>query len=728
MRPEPVTSPSRRLLALLVGDHVPGWLQTAWGLRTALVRQTIQALEAMLPSDDPCGRYAHAVWAHLQAFFASCFRDGELIVQFSATAHAADAAFLVWPYAEQTVIGAPDEPWRLHRDLGRHLQERLDRYLHDQVLPLATLLIPAAVAPDASLSLARDVRRGGHALIAPLAWWETFLLALWETPRPIRETAWVVTLDHVPKGLYADVTGAESQVMEWQRLWPDLIPSDGAVTADDVATWAVQGLAVAVDSRHLPDRTRHRLQASWPEALAPDGLVIVGDNADGLRYLGHSHAGRVDSLYIDPPYNTGGEAFQYHDAYGHATWLTMMRDRLDLAAPLLRPDGELLISCDDHEQHHLRALLDSLALPSPFLANLIWKSRQNVDSRNRSNLSNDHEFILACGQRFRGAAKDLGKYANPDTDPRGPWMSDNMVGLATRERRPNLHYHLLVGTPAQARDLSISWDGHTLALPAARRLTTVAPSRQVLACLSWDRTAIIAWTWLPEDAANAKALPGLYPCPEKGWRYEPASLLHKAADGRILWPAKANGRPRKKTYQGELRSAYTGFSTVVGHTADGTRELTALFGPGLTFNFPKPVSLLTTLLEQTMPVDGTALDYFAGTGTTAHAVIALNRADGGRRRYVLVESAEHADAVLIPRIKKALFAADWKDGRPIEPTGVSHRLQVIWLTAFGELLAGLPWDRLEATLRAGPWPDPLQLAGQLASAPHGLGPSLVPTT
>lgn len=344
-----------------------------------------------------------------------------------------------------------------------------------------------------------------------------------------------------------------------------------------------------------------------------ENLIIEGDNLEVLKLLQKSCLGKVKMIYIDPPYNTGND-FIYPDNYTeslqtyleytgqvdaqgkkfgtntdtdgrfHSKWLNMMYPRLYLARNLLREDGVVFVSINDTEMPNLRHLLDSVFGEEAFIGSLVWKSRHNVDSRNRTGLSSDHEFVLCYGQRIAGQEIDESKYSNPDNDPRGPWMSDNLVGLATREQRPNLHYDLTN----------------------------------------------------PETGIT-------YPCPEKGWRYDKTTMQRKIEEGRILWPSSPEGRPRHKRFLSELRSQFTGLSSIldVPNTSTGTQEVRELFAEAI-FDFPKPVGLLKTLVEQATHNDSSeiVLDFFAGSGTTAQAVLELNKQDGGNRRFILVQLPE----------------------------------------------------------------------------------------
>ena len=366
----------------------------------------------------------------------------------------------------------------------------------------------------------------------------------------------------------------------------------------------------------VPDPER-----SLNPADADDNLIIQGDNLHALKALLPRYAGKVKCIYIDPPYNTGNEGWVYNDKANspllkewfkeqspvdgedlerHDKWLCMMWPRLHLLKELLADDGVIFVSIDDNEQHHLRMMMDEVFGEEGFLAEFVWKSRQNRDNRNVTGASIDHEYILCYGTSIRGDERKTDLYTNPDNDPRGDWASGNMVGLATRESRPNLHFDLID----------------------------------------------------PETGIN-------YGCPTRGWRYDQARITALISDGRILWPEKPEGRPRVKVFLNELTTAFTGFSSIVGDdifTRTGTREIEDIFGSRV-FEFPKSWELIRELTMQGCPDDGIVLDSFAGSGTTAHAVLALNKEDGGNRKFILVECEDYADSITAERVRRVINGA-----------------------------------------------------------------------
>ena len=361
----------------------------------------------------------------------------------------------------------------------------------------------------------------------------------------------------------------------------------------------------------VPDEAR-----SLNPAGIDDNLIIHGDNLNALKALLPRYAGRVKCIYIDPPYNTGNEGWVYNDKVNsplmrawltengpvdgedlerHDKWLCMMWPRLHLLRELLADDGVIFVSIDDHEQHHLRMMMDEIFGENCFLAEFIWKSRQNRDNRNVTGASIDHEYVLCYGTSIRGEERNTDLYSNPDGDPRGDWASSNMVGLATEEARPNLHFDLID----------------------------------------------------PETGIN-------YGCPPRGWRYDQQRMLDLISEGRIIWPQNPQGRPRVKVFLKELRSAFTGFSSIVGDeifTRSGTREIEEIFSSRV-IEFPKPSELIRQLILQGCPNEGIVLDSFAGSGTTAHAVLALNKEDGGNRKFILVECEDYADSITAERIRR----------------------------------------------------------------------------
>ena len=364
------------------------------------------------------------------------------------------------------------------------------------------------------------------------------------------------------------------------------------------------------------------LPAKGAKPSLDDNLIIHGDNLEALKALLPTHAGKVDCIFIDPPYNTGNEGWCYNDNVRsplmkewlkksanpvdkedlerHDKWLCMMWPRLHLLRELLSESGTIFISIDDIEVARLRAISDEIFGEDRFVAEFVWKSRVSEDTRAITGISTDHEYVLCYSKdpelRFYGVEKDSTKFSNPDSDPRGPWRSADITGLATKEQRPNLHFNLIDN----------------------------------------------------ETGIN-------YGCPPKGWRYDPSRMEALKKEKRVLWPAKADGRPRRKLFESEIERDTKNISTVLlsPSTSDGTREVKEIFGD-FRFDFPKPSALIQVFIEQVTSGDSVILDSFAGSGTTAHAVLEANAKDGGNRRFILVECEDYADTLTAERVRRVI--------------------------------------------------------------------------
>ena len=356
-------------------------------------------------------------------------------------------------------------------------------------------------------------------------------------------------------------------------------------------------------------------------------VFIEGENLEVLKALQKSYFGKIKMIYIDPPYNTGNDHFIYPDRFSesredylsrigdkdetglmtreglfrknskdgghyHSNWLSMMYPRLFLARNLLRDDGVIFVSIDDNEVHNIRLLMNEVFGEENFVAQFVWKARKFSDTRSINNVSTDHEYLLSYSKIYefslRGAGRDESKFSNPDGDARGVWMSRSILGLATKDQRPNLHYDI------------------------------VDPSTGKL---------------FPPNAAT-------------GWRYSQSKMKELIIDGRILFPSKSNGRPREKKFRGEMKSEQISFRSLIEdtHTADGTKEMRSLFHAEI-FAFPKPYTLIKNFVDQSTSKDNQdiILDFFAGSCTTAHAVLELNREDGGNRKFICVQLPEKCD-------------------------------------------------------------------------------------
>lgn len=357
-----------------------------------------------------------------------------------------------------------------------------------------------------------------------------------------------------------------------------------------------------------------------------ENMIIRGDNLEALKALLPRYEGKIKCIYIDPPYNTGNEGWVYNDNVNdpkirkwlgevvgkegedltrHDKWLCMMYPRLKLLHKLLADDGVIFVSIDDNEQINLRMLCNEIFSEANFICQMVWQKRTSPDARRK--VSTGHEYVVVYVKNssqsldeFRKLAWDdesAKNYKNPDNDPRGPWISTDCTAQAGH------------GTKDQF---------YTMITPAGRVIN------------------------LPDSLC---------------WRFTKRRMDEEIAAGRIWFGTDGKGVPRKKTYlsESEGRNLWTWWpNTEVGHTQEATKEITKIFGTTAVFDYPKPVRMLQRIVQIATAPNSIILDSFAGSGTTAHAVLNMNKADGGHRRFILVEMMDYADSITAERVKRVI--------------------------------------------------------------------------
>ncbi|MDO8468187.1 MAG: site-specific DNA-methyltransferase [Candidatus Peribacter sp.] len=364
-------------------------------------------------------------------------------------------------------------------------------------------------------------------------------------------------------------------------------------------------------------------------------LIIHGDNLEALKALMPYYGGKVKCVYIDPPYNTGNESWVYNDKVNspkikkwlgkvvgresedlcrHDKWLCMMYPRLSLLKQLLRDDGAIFISIDDAELFSLKHIMDEIFGIQNFRACITWQRKYSV-SNNFKGIATIIDYILVYSksENFQNSllprtAESIERYSNPDNDPRGPWKAVDYLNQVSPDKRPNLCYEI------------------------------VNPNtKQVI--------------------RNTK----------KAWKYELDAHKKHIQENRLWWGVKGNNTvPALKLFLSEVRQGMTPHNwwphEDAGHTDEAKKEIDSILGANL-FDTPKPIRLINRILQISTGPDDLILDSFAGSGTTGHAVLQLNKEDGGKRKFILIEMEDAiAKDITAKRIKTAIDKFNFKDG------------------------------------------------------------------
>ncbi|MCH5250391.1 MAG: site-specific DNA-methyltransferase [Lachnospiraceae bacterium] len=346
-------------------------------------------------------------------------------------------------------------------------------------------------------------------------------------------------------------------------------------------------------------------------------FLLEGDNLHSLHLLEKTHREKVDVIYIDPPYNTGGKDFKYDDTFidekdgfRHSKWLSFMYERLNLARNLLKKSGVLFASIDDNEVSQLKLLCDEVFGANNFVGMILWKKKTN--GNNMGWLPPVHDYII-CYAKSIDNIFDMGyeiseeesyeKYSNPDNDPRGPWTTT---------------------------DLSANHKGPYFSI------------------------------------TNPKTGEIFYPPEGRYWVFNESEVKKRIEDGRIIFGKSGNARPVQRVFakdRGFSKRKAESWWDKQAMNADATQELKDIFGVAKVFSHPKPSKLIQNIIAIACGKEGTILDFFAGSGTTAQAILELNQQDGGNRKFILCTNNENniCEDLTYQRIK-TVITGKRKDG------------------------------------------------------------------
>jgi adenine-specific DNA-methyltransferase len=534
----------------------------------------------------------------------------------------------------------------IHKDLGGFLRRELDFYLKNEVLDFDTLAEQGAEQSlQRQFGAARAVQQVGGKITDFLAQLEDFQKKLWLKKKFVVRTDWCVTLDRVPHELYAQVAANTEQVEEWKCLF-----AVQAICGDTTTPGFTEPLSVTflehnsylvVDTRFFDQAFKDKLLASFSDLdEQTNGMLIHSENFQALELLQERYREQVKCIYIDPPYNTGNDGFIYKDNYQHSSWLSMVSSRSLLSRALLRGDGACFASIDDNEIANLRQISNAVFGEKNFVAQILWKKRSTPP--NDKVIGANHDYILAVAKDIRivglnlrrRSEEQVSRYANPDNHPKGPWTpGDLMANVKGGRFVPSLHFAILN-----------------------------------------PRTGLEHY---PGDNGN--------------WRFSKATIDRLIANNEIYFGADDLGRPKLKRFLCDVKRGIA-WATIWDFSPLNTRgseEMSEYLGNMTAFENPKPSGLIVDILRLGLVEHAVVLDYFAGSGTTAHAVINLNREDGGHRKYILVEMGDYFDTVLKPRIEKVIYSKDWKDGKPVSRDGSSHMFKYMTLESYDDTLANL---------------------------------------
>ena len=553
----------------------------------------------------------------------------------------------------------------IHKNLGKFLRGELDFYIKNEVFRLDDLGTDEEVKVELFVRRAKILKTVGERIISFLAQLEDFQKMLWEKKKFVFRSEYCITVDHIPEEFYAEICANEQQMAEWRRLYalddagPKTKKGQETLFAQEKVVFDADFLAthpfVMVDTAFFSPEFKDRLLEHLVNPKTGDpvddldeatgGLMIHSENWQALNLLQERYKNSVDCMYIDPPYNTGGNDFLYKDHYWHSSWLTMMYDRLSASYQLMADPSLLYISIDDHEFENLRKIGDVVYGTDSRLGTITWEKRTKPQNTVSSKwmLQSKTEYVLPyklTRDRIDFNLELVGEREYPECDEKGPYRIKKIEEMSSQgiRGRGTMIYPILGVMPREG----FQWkEGKDSVLEFKNR--------------------------------GDLLLIDNYPCV----KYRPSDEDKKYDP---FWSHFYD----KDTY---------------GTAESGKAEVTDIV-PEHGFETVKPLLLIKKLLFHVPYVkkNSIVLDYFSGSGTTAHSVQILNK-DGLNRKYILVEIGDYFYNITLPRIERVTYSLDWKNGIPQNTDGQSHIFKYMELEQYEDTLDNIAFRDQDRTIQ-----------------------------
>ncbi len=558
----------------------------------------------------------------------------------------------------------------IHKDLHGFLSRELNFFIKSEVIHLDDLDTTDEKRADSFLAKVRAIKRVGKVIIDFLAQIENFQKKLWLKKKFVVDTNWCITLDRIDERFYSEIIANNAQIAEWKEMYAiDEIAGDSTTKAysDPLSlNFLKQNNNLLVDTRHFSTDFKERLIASIDNLdEETGGLLIHSENFQALNLMQEKYRGEIDCVHIDPPYNTDTSGFLYKNNYRHSSWLSMMDARISAGAELLNNKGSFVCHIDENEYERLWALFEL----KPFVrtGTIVWDKRNPMTGG--GGIATQHEYII-----WR------------DKCEKTIVLNSNHAQLMLDKVKSLMAYHNQ--NMELVRKDYVFWlndqDDFSNGEKANRYIDDKGNIYQSVSLRA------------PELRDDPKFhIPLIHPItkkpcpvPPNGFSRTPETLAKMIERGEILFGKDETTQPRQKSILKPDKSMQ-----LTSLIQDATRGKSDLRKLSLDFPYNHSATFYELLVSSAADSRGTILDYFAGSGTTGHAVLNLNREDNGNRKYILVEMGEYFHTVTLPRMKKVIYAADWKGGKPQNRnSGLSHIMKYMALESYEDTLSNIELD------------------------------------
>lgn len=576
----------------------------------------------------------------------------------------------------------------IHKDLNGFLSRELDFFIKNEILVIDDIDAQNPKDFVQHLSVIKAIKTVGKKIITFLASLEDFQKKLWLKKKFVVQADYCITLDRVPEELYPAICANDKQREEWVKLFAiDDIKADAfthAYSEPLTEDFLKENPFLVLDTQLFPSDFKNQLLSEIDNIDEQcDGVLINSDNYQALGLLQEKYRNLIDCEYIDPPYNTDATKIAYKNGYEHSSWLSLMESRLMLGRNLLQETGVIEAAIDDYELRYLNCCMENVFGIDNFISNIAIYT--NPKGRDQGFIAQAHDYSvvyaknkkLASTYNFILSEEELKKkYAKSKGGESVRELPLKRTGSEKfREERPYMFFPFLYHK-------------------ATKKLSLISKEEYVLIydndTKQFNDTYVQSLKVKYENEGYAFILPESQKGEFLRWRWGYDSCEEGCKNG-ILFCKESKDNFAVYQYD-SADEEVTPKSMWIGERYDASSKGTNLLDdiiPNNPFDYPKSVYTVEDNLILGSAKDGLVLDYFAGSGTTGHAVVELNRNSDVHRKYVLVDMADYFTTVLRPRIERVIYSKDWKNGKPVSREGISHFFKYMRLEQYEDTLNNL---------------------------------------
>ncbi len=558
----------------------------------------------------------------------------------------------------------------IHKDLEKFLTKELNFYIKNEVFQLENMDINNLEKIKLSILKTKIIEDIAKIIIKFLAQIENFQKNLWEKKKFVVETNYCITLNNIKTRFYEQILENQEQFNEWKNLFY-INEIEGSYDKN----FLINNPYLVLDTKFFNKKFKEELIESIDNLDKKiDGILINSDNFHALNLLQEKYQKKVDCIYIDPPYNSPSSEIMYKNNFKHSSWLTLIENRLELSKKIISDKHSYIIAIDKYEFDNLYELVKE---KFPYNDNVCVSIEHNKKGTQGNHFSYSNEFAIF-------SISNLIKKINEKEREKKDWESSNLRNWGSESERKyakNCFYPIYI-----KNDKIIGYGDVSDENYHPKNSNIIMKPGKISCYLNEELIDVISTEKEPVIA--------VYPIDNSGterkWRYAFSTI-------KDIWSyieIQESNMGEKQIFLLKHSDQYkTLWSDAKYNAGDfGTKILTNMGINKEKFQFPKSLHTVQECINVTQDKNSIVLDYFAGSGTTGHAIIELNRKDNGNRKYILVEMGEYFDTVVKPRIQKVIYSKEWSNGKPLKREGISHIFKYMLLESYEDSLNNITFD------------------------------------